>query len=55
MNILFFLQGHANKVFYFSKLVSGGDLTKLQAIQENIMLMKAPPQLVSGNCLEYKI
>lgn len=37
----------ANKVSYFSKLINGGDLTKLQAIQDTIELMKAPPQLIN--------
>ncbi|XXG55807.1 hypothetical protein AAC387_Pa03g3394 [Persea americana] len=44
----------ANKVFYFSKLVNGADLAKLQAVQENIMLMKAPPQLINELMIKMK-
>ncbi|KAF6166770.1 hypothetical protein GIB67_005646 [Kingdonia uniflora] len=40
------MQDVANKVFSLSRVVSGSDLSKLQAIREAILQLKAPPQLV---------
>ncbi|KAL5705472.1 alpha-glucan, water dikinase [Ranunculus cassubicifolius] len=37
----------SNKVSAFGKLISGGDLSKLLAVQESILQMKAPSQLVN--------
>ncbi|OVA15252.1 Pyruvate phosphate dikinase [Macleaya cordata] len=37
----------ANKVSSFAKFVNGGDLSKLRAIQETILQMRAPSQLIN--------
>eukprot|EP00262_Sarcandra_glabra_P013027 TRINITY_DN3513_c0_g2_i1.p1 TRINITY_DN3513_c0_g2~~TRINITY_DN3513_c0_g2_i1.p1 ORF type:complete len:451 (-),score=81.24 TRINITY_DN3513_c0_g2_i1:139-1341(-) len=37
----------ASNVSYLSRIVKSGDVSKLQAIQENILRMKAPSQLVN--------
>ncbi|KAJ0085762.1 hypothetical protein Patl1_08692 [Pistacia atlantica] len=36
----------ANKISLFYKFVNGGDLSKLQAIQEAVLQMSAPPSLI---------